>query len=87
MMLMDAEAFSAEELARALVVSTKKVEGFRACRMAMPLKQQLCLALLVIEKAPRYAREGRQLLGQVRAAIQYQAHETEIHDHFPPSRR
>lgn len=76
---------SADDLARELSASRKDIDSFVAGESVMDLPRQLCLALLAIERLPRFARTGRTLLGQVTAALAVEARRTALHAE-PPAR-
>jgi hypothetical protein len=77
--------FDFDELAQELVVSRQTLQAYLAGEVAMPLDRQLCLALFVIECVPPFARLGRQLQGQVSAALAFNARVTTTHGEPPPS--
>jgi hypothetical protein len=76
-MLLRDGAFTEEELAAAIVISTKTLERYRAGKLSVPLDRQLCLALVLIQ-LPAYARLGFQLRGQVEAAMRFEQRAGEI---------
>jgi hypothetical protein len=76
-----------DALAEALVVDRPTMESFLAGQTEIPLKRQLCLALLAVETMPAFARSGHQLRGQVLAAMAFEDHTTETHDYPPPGSR
>jgi hypothetical protein len=60
-----------EELATELVISPHALANIRAGKIPIPLERQLCLALWLIQRGPRYARLGYQLRGQIEAAMRF----------------
>lgn len=78
-------SLSADDLARELSAPRKDIDSFIRGDSVMDLPRQLCLALLVVEKVPRFARTGRTLLGQVSAAMAVEARTTALHSE-PPAR-
>lgn len=62
---------SADDLARELVVRLETLESYRSGEAPMPLERQLCLALLMTQLSPKYARMGFALRGQVQAAMDF----------------
>jgi hypothetical protein len=73
-----------DQLAEALVVTAFDLERYRSGIDAMPLDRQLCLALVVIARAPALARQGYQLRGQVAAAIAFHDGATDTHSQSKP---
>lgn len=76
---------TADDLSRELSASRKDIDSFVEGTAVMDLPRQLCLALLAIERLPRFARAGRSLLGQVSAAMAVEARITSLHAE-PPAR-
>jgi|SRR5579862_4936044 len=76
--------FDEDALAQELVITRAALTSYRTGKKPMPLDRQLCLAVLLIEKVPGLAREGRQLRSQVQAAMAYEAHDTTTHKDPPP---
>ena len=76
--------FTAEELASELVVSPKMLSRFVAGTEPIPYDRQLYLATLIVQRVPKYAREGHRLAGHARAAIAYEAGVTARHTDPPP---
>jgi hypothetical protein len=70
-MLIRDGVLSEDDLARELVVRPETLRDFRSGEKPMPLERQLCLALLMIGLAPKYARMGYALRGQVEAATHF----------------
>jgi hypothetical protein len=76
---------TAADLARELSVAPKDVDDYVSGDIVMPLPRQLCLALLLIERSPRFARRGHALHSQVSAAIAFRDHATSVHNEPPTS--
>jgi hypothetical protein len=72
-----------DDLAAALLASPEVIGAYRTGR-AVPIERQMLLAAYAIERAPTHARLGYLLRGQVRAAIAFEARETETHNGPPP---
>jgi hypothetical protein len=83
--VIDSGEFTAGDLARELSVATDEVDAFVSGDVVMPLPRQLCLALLLIQKSPRFARRGHALHSQVSAAIAFRDHKTSVHNEPPTS--
>ena len=83
--VLDTGAMDQETLARALIVSTARLERYRDLREAIPPERQMLLALVVLESVPSLARFGRQLRTQVRATAAYHADGVQVHLHAPPA--
>jgi hypothetical protein len=62
---------SADDLARELVVRKETLASYRSGKVPMPLERQLCLALLMTQLSPKYARMGYALRSQVEAATNF----------------
>ena len=77
--------FTRDELARELVSSPLDIDAFLSSSTEMPLPCQLSLADLVIARAPRLARSGHALRGQVLAAMAFRGHVTAVHREPPTS--
>lgn len=65
-------AFEPDALAAELVIDRDTMEGWASGERVMPLDRQLVLAQLVVHRVPAMKREGHRLLGQVRAAIEFE---------------
>jgi hypothetical protein len=65
-------AFEPEALAAELVTDGETMEEWASAKRVMPLDRQLLLAQLVVDRVPAMKREGHRLLGQVRAAIEFE---------------
>ena len=76
---------SADDLARELSSPRAEIDAFLSGEKVLDLTRQLCLAKLVIERLPRFARTGRALHGQVIAAMAVEARTTALHSE-PPAR-
>jgi hypothetical protein len=72
-----------DDLARELVVRPETLENYRSGRTPMPHERQLCLGLLMTQLPGNYARMGYGLLGQVRAARDFENRVTATHDSAP----
>jgi hypothetical protein len=83
--LIEAGEFTADDMASELAATRADIDAFVLGDLPMPLPQQLCLALLVIAKSPKYQRRGHTLRAQVAAAIAFHAHETATHARPPIS--
>lgn len=83
--VIDSGELTLEVLASELVSTSGDVEQFASGARVMDLRRQLCLAKLVIERVPRYARVGRALHGQALAAMAVEARTTALHAE-PPAR-
>jgi hypothetical protein len=64
--------FEPEALAAELVTDRNTLEEWASATRVMPLDRQLVLAQLVVDRVPAMRREGHRLLGQVRAAIEFE---------------
>jgi hypothetical protein len=82
--LVAADWFDLDTIARALTVSRPILEKYLNGTEPIPLDQQLCLAVFLIERVPPLARQGRHLRGQVQAAVAFQSGETQTHNSPPP---
>jgi hypothetical protein len=76
--------FELETIARALMVPRPTLEKYLNGSEPIPLDQQLCLAVFLIEHVPALARQGRHLRGQVQAAVAFRSGETQTHNSPPP---
>jgi len=76
----NAESLTA--VANALVASPEVIREYLAGLM-IPIERQMLLAAYAIELAPKYARLGHLLRGQIRATIAFAARETETHTGSP----
>lgn len=72
-------ALTADQLATELVVAPSELEAYRTGAAAMPVERQLCLALVVIERVPNFAREAHRLRAQVLATIDVEARATAVY--------
>ena len=82
--LIDSGEFTADDLARELVVTPPVLEGYIAGTTLMPLSRQLVLAKLVIAKSTKLKRLGSALHAQVVAATNFHAKKTATHSGPPP---
>lgn len=80
------ELVTTERLARALEVSSRRLEEYRLGLTRMSLQTQGRLAELVISAVPELAREGRRLRLQCKAEEAFRARETQTHMIAPPTR-
>jgi len=81
--LLDEGVLAREAMAAELVLSPELLDRFRDGAVAIPLRRQLCIALLAIQYAPNHARDGQRLRAQVLAAMLYESHATATHLHPP----
>ena len=83
--LLDSGLFTADDIARELILSRAEVDAFVGDDVAMSLSHQLSLADFVIARTPRFARSGYALRGQVLAAMAFRGKDTEVHREPPTS--
>lgn len=82
--VLDEPEFGPQRMARELAMTLDHLEACRWGRARMPLERQLCLALVVIARVPRFARAGHRLYGQVCATVRYGTETTVVHATAPP---
>ena len=70
-------------VAAELVVDEQTIDGYMSGEIEMPLDRQLCFARYLIDRIPSQARNGRNLLAQVQAAVQFAQSETVVHPTRP----
>jgi hypothetical protein len=78
--------FTIDELAQALVVDTRAIGRYMSGEIDMPLERQICFAHFLIERVPPFARQGRNLLGQIKASIEFAKATTAVHRDPPMTR-
>ena len=76
--------FDVRRLAIELVVTENMIALYMSGTVDMPLERQLCLARFLIDHVPPLARIGRNMLGQVQAAIEFRESQTVTHTHPRP---
>ena len=81
--LIEANEFTAQQLADNLLVSLPVVEQYLAATMVMPLSRQMLLANFVVAKSKTLKRAGVQLHAQVVAATALHAKMTVTHNGPP----
>ncbi len=82
-LVLDGGKFSASALAQELCVQESDIQSYVTTNVAMPLKQQLCLALFVIEHVPALVRDGHALKSQAAAAAEFEGGSTTVHSGPP----
>jgi hypothetical protein len=82
--VIDSGTVTADDMTGVLNATRAEVDAYLAGETLMPLSQQLCLSLMVIEKCPRLVRRGHTLRAQVTAAMAFKDKETATHSE-PPS--
>ena len=78
--------FDVSQLAAELVTDERTLGRYLTGDLPMPIEQQVCLAKLVIGHVPVLSRQGRNLLSQVKAKIDFEKGETIVHNFAPPTR-
>lgn len=85
--ILSEDAASLTDLAETLMASPDSIIAYRAGR-EIPMERQMLLAAYAIERAPKFARQGHGLRGQIIATLRFAAGETARHDGPPaPSAR
>jgi len=77
-------SISAEQLSRALGITSETLEQYGKGTEPIPLNRQAGLALFVIASLPAFLNQGNRLRQQVAAAITYEQRLTKTHDGPPP---
>jgi hypothetical protein len=82
--VLEEPAFGPQRMAEELAMTLDDLEACRSGRARMPLERQLCLALVVIERVPKFARAGHRLYGHVCATVRCGTETTGVHATPPP---
>ena len=81
--LLASTAYTVDELAAALCVDARTVGRYVSGEIDVPIDRQICLARFLIEREPPLARSGRNMLGQIEAAIKFSQSTTALHNSAP----
>lgn len=76
-----------DEITRELCVTAEQTDGFVDGTRVLSPAHQLCLALILIERVPRLARQGHALRAQVAATMAFAAQQTRVHSQAPATWR
>src|SRR5437868_12698938 len=77
--LLAANWFTIDEISHALVSDPRTVGRYLSGEIEMPPERQVFFANFLIERVPPFARQGRNLLSQVKAAMEFANSPTKVH--------
>ena len=84
--LLAANWLTVNEVAEVLVVDPRTIGRYISGEIEMPVERQVCFARFLVERVPPLARQGRNLLSQIAASIEYANSTTEVHTYAPVAR-
>jgi hypothetical protein len=79
--------FDVTQIAAELITDERSIGLYIAGLAPMPIDRQICFARFLVEHVPALARQGHNLLSQLRSQVAFETGVTKVHDQGPPGFR